>query len=100
MSEIKFTPGPWLIAGESATFVYALGPEGTNVFWCDVQAAGRERASRDELIANAHLIAAAPELYEALESARTWVDECGAQAGLQAILDEIDAALAKARGES
>ena len=48
---------------------------------------------------NAHLIAAAPELYAALESARAWADFCGAQAGLQNILDEIDAALAKARGE-
>ena len=69
----KYTDGPWLIAGVSKTFVYALGPKGTNVFWCDVHSAGKEKASPAECAANARLISAAPELLEALEAAV----ECG-----------------------
>ena len=62
----KFTKGPWLIAEEDKTFVYALAPNKTNSFWALLQTAGAERVSRKELEANAHLIAAAPEMYEAL----------------------------------
>jgi hypothetical protein len=62
----KHTPGPWLIAGENKTFIYALGPMDTNVFWCDVQAAGKEMAEKPELEANARLIAQTPRLLEAL----------------------------------
>ena len=39
------------------------------------------------------------ELLEALDDARDWIDCCGAHSGLQDILDKIDAAIAKARGE-
>jgi len=62
----KHTPGPWLIAENGKTFVYALGTNQTNVFWCDVQSAGSEKASDQEKQANAALIAAAPDLLEAL----------------------------------
>ena len=98
MSDTKFTPGPWVV--KSNGHYFDIGQ--------DYKHACKEVpvyptaciGVPHELEDNAHLIAAAPELYEALESARTWVDDCGAQAGLQHILDEIDAALAKARGES
>lgn len=70
----EYTKGPWLLAGEDQTFVYALGPHGTNVFWAHVQAAGSERASNSEKVANARLIAAAPELLEVLESLWDVVD--------------------------
>jgi len=65
-NETKHTPGPWLVANK--TFVYALGPQGTNVFWAHVQAAGAERADEAEKAANARLIAAAPTLLEALRA--------------------------------
>jgi hypothetical protein len=64
-NETKHTPGPWLVANK--TFVYALGPQGTNVFWAHVQAAGAERAEEAEIAANARLIAAAPTLLEAVK---------------------------------
>src|SRR5690625_1800869 len=35
-------------------------------------------------------------LVEALENARQWIDDCGAQGGAQHMLDELDAALAAA----
>ena len=71
----KHTPGPWLIAGENKTFVYALGPMDTNVFWCDAQAAGKERAGKSELEANARLIAQAPRLLDALEQIADYIEE-------------------------
>lgn len=61
------TPREWLIAGEDKSFVYSLGPHGTNAFWAHVQAAGPERISEAEKGANAKLIAAcSPENIAAL----------------------------------
>jgi hypothetical protein len=61
------TPGEWLI-GDGA-FVYALNAEGSNRFCAQMQGGwqtqGRLRTDREELEANARLIAAAPELLEA-----------------------------------
>ena len=68
MSDVKFTPGPWVIdpctrPAEVCTihhtshengFVYVRGELG---YW---------GADKEENMANAHLIAAAPDMYEAL----------------------------------
>ena len=50
-----------------------------------------------EAVANAHLIAAAPDLYEALEANVDAMDNLGISGGA---MDAARAALAKARGES
>jgi hypothetical protein len=73
----KSTPGPWLIAGVTdriddgygdGRFVYALDAESaTNRFSACVQN-DNHKASDEELRANARLIAAAPDLLEALKS--------------------------------
>lgn len=100
----KHTPGPWLVAGEDKTFIYALGPSGTNSFWAQVQYAGVDRISKEEAIANARLIAAAPEtaaerdrlkeinaeLLEALKFAADSLDiRCaGSGAALRAAIDK------------
>jgi hypothetical protein len=98
MSEAKHTPGPWLIAGEDATFVYALGPVlKSNIFWAHVQAAGPERASREECKANARLIAAAPELLAALE--KVW-SEGVIPDGFALLQDQVCDAIAKATGSA
>lgn len=57
----------FLIAPEDKTFIYALGPGGTNTFFCQVQSAGPERISKVEKEAVAALMADAPELLEALK---------------------------------
>jgi len=61
MKKPKFTKGPWLVAAD--TFVYGQGPNGTNSFFLDVTFPGPERICDEEAMANAYLIASAPELY-------------------------------------
>jgi hypothetical protein len=59
------TPGPWRLTG---TTVYALNVDGTNQFTARVegglieQSQGFARTSEAEVVANARLIAAAPDL--------------------------------------
>jgi hypothetical protein len=69
-------------------------------------ASGQDIKDWEEVMANAHLIAAAPELYEALILARgalcldAMIDENGECFGTTAVaLDAIDKALAKAKAE-
>lgn len=103
MTEVKHTPGPWWSEGEydedecGCAIIAAntdCGPLPGNptrgmVAWASELLP--ERA--DECIANARLIAAAPEMLEALKKAR---DALGANAAR----DDVDAAIAKAEGRS
>jgi len=66
----KFTAGPWLIADK--TFVYALNADGSNQFSCPVQRgylADGYITPADELVANANLISAAPDMFDAIDAA-------------------------------
>ena len=89
-----FTPGPWFVGWEN-TICHGSGrfneiPLSTG--W--IEGCWQGDDATEESIANARLIAAAPELYEALD--RIWNgDGLTAEAKLAAQL-----ALAKARGES
>lgn len=111
MSETKFTPGPWL---SDQTLVYTLTPvldaTGKPEFWNGkpvVENAWSAHVTRNkhniswpELVANTYLIAAAPDLYEALAAIVdhetnkrdffTWGKK----------VDAATAALKKARGET
>lgn len=104
MSEAKFTKGPWSVyaAGER------WGIEADNsvfsivIFGDEDDDLGIHGRDIENMKANAHLIAAAPEMYEALE----WL-ECYADAQVRRHPDAEDSknwalvlsALAKARGE-
>lgn len=110
----------WRIAGEDKTFLYALGPKGTNAFFASFQAAGPERVSREDLAKIVRKASAAPELYEALKAlyvaAPTSIDcgsfhhgrterhllseECGPAQAYLAALRTAGAALAKAEGKA
>lgn len=108
MSEEKWTPGPWKVASTGdigididAPYYEALGVGVNEESPFCVIISRRHVASRLE--ANAHLIAAAPELYEALEWLETYamvqVDrhpDAQDNKGWRNII----AALAKARGET
>ncbi len=94
MAETKFTPGPWSIFGplsdkhEPAYRVSAERTLSLTVSPC------HDGFVQGENKANAHLIAAAPELYEALElllSAQGKIEEKA--------IKMAQVALAKARGE-
>lgn len=105
----KHTPGPWLIAG--GTMVYALmddprpsrsGPARINRFDCNVQGVN---CPHDEKLANALLIAAAPDLLTALEgiiaAEKRFVGDTGIKLD-DFVTDAVkvgEAAIAKARGE-
>lgn len=110
MAETRWTPGPWCVEAQNASVwtedgmlqvAHCLSVPGVGMVW-----------DRDELHANARLIAAAPELYAALE----WITHvaCGvSKAGpdevgdarlrpgeYEAAIAAAIAALAKARGEA
>ena len=97
----KFTPGPWHVVGRT---VYSLNSRNTNRFAAMVQATGTECASEEECLANAALISAAPDLYEALCDYVKDDFEMHGTTSKQQIhnsrLRRAEAALKKARGEA
>jgi hypothetical protein len=66
MSELKATPGPWLL-GQSAVYADVNGDKVALPLFL-----GPDRVNEE--IANSYLIAAAPELYEALAEAVKTID--------------------------
>lgn len=104
MSETKHTPGPWsAIQPRPELLVICTEVDGDGIAEVD------ELWNRDEWLANARLIAAAPELLEALvaldtlidfeESAKdgehSWFDDASA---INAAMEKARAAIAKATG--
>ena len=100
MSEPKWTPGPWKFQVRFA-----------DQFGCQIDI----RRSKGKIVftfvshlqpssarSTAHLIAAAPDLYEALQRIVKWMDAQGYNALYQddTALKDARAALAKARGET
>jgi len=92
MSEARFTKGKWKARvddGAVKTVLVYLDNKG-----------GFDISGAPDPIANAHLIAAAPEMYATLNEARDFIASdinCGpCGLGLVVIIDEL---LAKARGE-
>lgn len=95
-NETKFTPGPWFTKREGWSTVYVEARIDGGMIQ-EVAACGPTDAGQDQQQANARLIAAAPDLYEALEIAREYALFVSAETD---DLARIDAALAKARGEA
>lgn len=96
MSDTKWTPGPWRITGLSAAKEGEIvGPNHKSDDACDFIAF--TFGGLDESENNAHLIVAAPDLYDALAGCVKWLEESpdGERATQLAL-----AALKKARGES
>lgn len=116
MNDKKWTDGPWQVingfdvfgplGGDSGDGVQCDDSDGWQVASCDP----RPSFVDDKLVdlgynvakANAHLIAAAPELYEALECAMEWIDAVPSNTHLPAMpgfdRDWLDGVMAKARG--
>lgn len=109
MNMTRHTPGPWAINAGEPTLVYRPGrseseDEPAIAVTYDVESAERFEWSRDtdECEANAHLIAAAPDL---LDACRVALEVCRFDAGegrkaydLQFVRLAIESAIAKAEG--
>ena len=94
----SYTPGPWGIP-TSPWAVWAGDQQIASCRWLDDYGDfSRECADSEEAHANARLIAATPDMYEALRVARIALAKAGHHDGLSAVLMEVDAAIAKAEG--
>ena len=114
MSEPKWTPGPWNAIDCGTGWVVGPREADSDDYIADVHL-HTHGISDESAEANANLIAAAPELYEALEFLLPWAED-GAEEGLhhhrntdegrrrckEALLkcNEARYALARARGET
>ena len=105
----KHTPGPWqagrpdmktIVDDIPSKWVY--GPEREGGDGYIAVASGRASAKWDEVMANAHLIAAAPDLLAACESVLTKLDYLvnlwGAEGVTRTIQDQLRAVVEKAKG--
>jgi hypothetical protein len=99
MKNNKHTAGPWL---RSVAFgVYEIVPRNIsniNVI-CKWHHTDVSRENQSEVEANARLIAAAPEMLEALEAYTKYIQH-EADSNLDEVENKMLAAIAKARGES
>lgn len=102
---MKHTPGPWTVQFEREATNHT---EDHRHDILDSQAKYLGRFTRsgmtdyEESKANARLIAAAPELLEALEHTHTWLCEHFGDIGdgsMECLCQEVEAAIAKAKGE-
>ena len=97
----KYTPGPWTVDESHIDGAINAGKRHValaNFYNCHDE---EVRVTRDQQKANAHLIAAAPEMLEALKKAvdaLELADDSGTP-GLRKIIAEADAAIRKAEGE-
>ena len=97
----QFTPGPW----NCKNSIYVNGPNGLKECGTWIDYDGRDDS--DNVIgmvfcsANAHLIAAAPELYEALKELIAVLCHDGRDLSQEICtkMHDAESALAKARGE-
>lgn len=94
MSERAWTPGPWRTNEKLARQVVGILQGDTGQHLAVV--AGPKHDGPDEYEANARLIAAAPDLYEALAACLEWIADSNGPFPVEA----ADAALAKAEGRS
>lgn len=100
----KYTPGPWTVASNypnAKTAICHSSPlQKLASAHSDVQitGAGTQVISPEEAEANAYLIAAAPELLDACKAAEAELEQWTMAAGVDAILEVVRAAIAKAEG--
>ena len=90
MSETLPIPGPWQAHGQ---YVFTVEPHnGRAIARCGDYGMANNHA-------NAHLIAAAPELLAAGEAIAAFFDEYDDLASWSTLVDDMRAAIAKARGK-
>jgi hypothetical protein len=102
----KHTPGPWMFAPSNSANVAGHvvprpRPDGIGLV-TNIATIRPHKWGAHEVEANARLIAAAPELYEALERTMNWLASYpgGGTMGIDGPYEQARAALAKAKGEA
>lgn len=107
MSEAKFTKGPWHCHRNTSFWEFGCEERGQlgDVCATAFTLEGRALDAEESMEANAHLIAAAPELYEALRMAAKDLNTAAhllpyIGPTLLETVKQAHAALAKARGEA
>ncbi|WP_226552947.1 hypothetical protein [Celeribacter naphthalenivorans] len=105
MSDTKFTPGPWRVGSDLEKICLNGDDKFTTNGWakCVAKVTSPEWMGGTQAFHNANLIAAAPDLYEALSVVLDAADDRLTD-GLghelpPMVRGKIEAALAKARGE-
>lgn len=105
-SKPKFTPGPWVAPNEMGNLVLTK-EDWTHGLYKGCMQIVITPCDTKQTEANAHLIAAAPEMYDALEVAAAELEQCEPndeypemQMAYRNIMGQIKSALKKARGES
>lgn len=94
----KHTPGPWEVKGSGCVGV-DCAPNGFAVLF-DVNDPALANVDKPTMSANAHLVAAAPDLLAACEAVLGYVDDdYWRGSGLQ-VRNALWMAIAKAKGES
>ena len=90
----KFTPGPYTTKPETPYVAAQVWADG--MLLADVYGESREARK-----ANAQLFSAAPELYQTLQAAQTWIKQAANDLGIDSIMPEqIETVLLRARDES
>jgi hypothetical protein len=93
VSDTEFTPGPWIANGRY------IGVLGHKSFIGECKDVNGNWSDTKTTVANANLIAAAPELYEALDQMVAFMTEFGCYSESRPVVRVGMQALAKARGE-
>ena len=105
MNKTKFTPGPWIIFTKLSSQENHKGfilTDANKMCVADVEPIDEDGAAG---IYNAHLIAAAPDLYEALANLKPYLDSIVCYASTveeyeaNNFVFKVESALKKARGE-
>lgn len=105
MSDTKFTPAPWRCVDGTKVGAQVLfvDKEGEGVVCRLTKSVHTHLPLSEQDIANANLIAAAPDMYKMLEQMTKFRDSYSGDEVIQYFLDntdDIEKLLAKARGES
>lgn len=100
MTKTKWTPGEWRVGSISKipgfSFEVFSGEPSMETGVATIWNSDPDCERREEAIANAHLIVAAPEMYSMLRTLRSVMRSMG----YETIELQIDKLLAKARGET
>lgn len=97
---MKHTPGPWELSDENnAHFEIQIGETICSLDRCSRYSDLKYVIEREEMIANGHLIMAAPDMLDALKELRAHFTAAGWNSNDSGVIRIIDSAIKKATGE-